>query len=595
MIIASVIGLLAVVAVVGYLVFNDQVTSTLRTSVVNYVNTKLAEALEESTKGKGEVTIGTFDYGFFTQTLEIRELRASYADSTEERGEVVAVYVPKVVAEGISPIDVLWGKGLDVGQIHIDDPTVRYHLWGDSLDVPPPQTAMPGVVPNEPDTSRFELPEVPNVDSLLNDLATGVLPGDISPLDISGITIQYGTFSYNDERPWVRTRSVLDSAFIRISNISLGAEAGVTAHVLSNVEVGAKSVERQFEGHHEVSIKDWKVSVNATDSLVTVAEFRTDPDEGMGVYLSGLSFSLVGQKITIDTFDLSPRISDKEFFKRMKYRGDRIKMSGAGLTFHDIEIDALTRGDSLHVDQVELASLNLDVISTKKAPENPKRKKPKMPYELIKSVPFSLGIDSIVVHDMGIQYSELHHHSTKPAALHWTDMSARVVGLTNDASTQENQPLEISARGTFMDQAEMWATITLPLNVNRHEMRVEGGMKSLDIRKLNTFLPIAENTVIESGYASRANFRFQVNGRRATGFLNPYYKDLKVKLVDEDTKESNLIKGIVSWVANTFVVHGNNMGDDHRQAQIMYTLPRDAAIFQTLWFPLRDGLLKVAK
>ena len=65
--------------------------------------------------------------------------------------------------------------------------------------------------------------------------------------------------------------------------------------------------------------------------------------------------------------------------------------------------------------------------------------------------------------------------------------------------------------------------------------------------------------------------------------------------MDKKTKESSgIFNSIISFVANWIVIKNDNDGEDYKDGVIRYTLPRDAAIMQTIWFPIREGLGKAA-
>jgi hypothetical protein len=114
---------------------------------------------------------------------------------------------------------------------------------------------------------------------------------------------------------------------------------------------------------------------------------------------------------------------------------------------------------------------------------------------------------------------------------------------------------------------------------------------ALDVTQLNSFLPVAENIRIRSGKATSAAFSFVVRGRTCTGTVRPRYTGLKIDKLDAKTKESGgILNSLISFVANTFVLRSNNDGESYRDGTIAYTLPSDAAIMQTIWFPVRAGL-----
>jgi hypothetical protein len=587
---AAAVLLIGATGAVLYATFSKSVSSTIRTAIASYLRTKVNEAVSEATEGKVKVDVLGFSYGFFSGNVSVDSVRVTYTDSTGASGEVLDFSLSGIEATGVYPWDVLNGGGLSLGTITVSRPHLRMHSW-DSAKVEVAAAA-------GPDTALFKLPQVPNVDSLLNALSVGVLPHDISPLRIDGLRIKdvsMDRWLENPDSNNMDLRSHTEGLTIEIDNIALGQGQKRSAKVFSRVSITMKSLERKRPDGGSTFFSGVALELGEKDRSIHVdtAHYNTLKDYSFKV--AGVHFSYAKQEISIDTVALGPTLADADYFATQTYNGDRFRINLGHLKLSRIDLNGLANGEALRVAHVGIGTLRADILSNKRLRDAPSTGRPKMPHELIRSVPFGMEVDSISVASASIIYGERRHNSATPAELRFSHLKVAITGVTNIPSLQEGKPLTISASGTFMEQAPMQATLKLPLNVSRYRLEASGSMGKLDITRLNSFLPIAENMRVEKGLASKASFTFVVDGLKARGNVDPYYTDLKVELLDKKSKKAGLLEGIVSFVANWIVIRNDNpAGEDHVVGTIDYTLPADAAIMQTLWFPIRAGLGKAA-
>lgn len=132
----------------------------------------------------------------------------------------------------------------------------------------------------------------------------------------------------------------------------------------------------------------------------------------------------------------------------------------------------------------------------------------------------------------------------------------------------------------------------IPLTAPMYALDANGSLSGpFDVTSLNSFLPIAENVRIRSGTARSARFAYTVRGRQCTGIVEPFYSDLSVDVVNARTKKKGgFLNAFVSLMANWLVIKNDNEGGEYAPGRIRLTLPKDAAIMQTIWFPIRAGL-----
>lgn len=584
--IGNVVAVIAILVAMGfgiaYLLLNDKVQDTIERSVAAYLKDRVEHDMQDL-DSTISIEIGAFRYGFFTQHLEIDSITILDLDDDTLTGRMMHIVIPNVTCTGVAWWDVLFGDGLSIGTITIDSPVVTH------INRIPETGKNTRPRDKEEDTTQFRLPSLPNVDSVLQVLMIRHLPLKVRPLHIEGIHISDATF-YNRGRD---SLSLYDGSFMGISldveDISMGTMGDrPIGHFMLEVD----SIQRVYADGRFIRAQGMRFDIGEQDTSFVVDTVGYDSPVGNRYYADGVRFSYPGRSIAIDSFRLRPGKSDADFFAAHDRRVDRFEIAGSQLRFVDIDIPALSRGEQLHVRKIAVGHLDLDILSNKVPRPTRRAKPPLMPYQLMRSVPFSMNVDTIQLKRASVSYSEKHPNSSRYATLFWSGVRATISGVSNDPERQRRQSVVVDASGQFMNRARMWLTCTMPMNVDRHELDAVGGMHGMDATVLAGFLTIAENIGLQSGHTDEARFRFSVRGRTSRGTVDVEYHDLKLQMVDRKTKKSTgLFDKVASWLANWLVIRNDNVpGDRYKTGVVDYTLPRDAAIMQTLWFPLRDGL-----
>ncbi len=584
--IAGGVAALVLFAVGAYLLYADKVQQTIREAAVTYLKNRVSEAVHEASAGKVNVNFGEFDYAFFLQELSINDIMITYRSDDSVRQQL-KLTIDALTCSGLSPWDVLNGGGLSLGTIQLLHPVAV-------LDVVDSTGRLTADL-RDRDTSIVRLPQIPNVDSLLDVLAVNALPKDISPLSVDAVEILDVHTTNSQKNDTASMKGVVSGFDLIVRDIYLGSSSQ-RRHLLNDITINIDRWYREYSDGKTVNVEGALVRISGSDTSMSVASARVITDKRDTYAVTGVLFSFSQQRLTIDSCHIGTELSDKEWIVRQKRSGDRFRISASQLALNDIDLNALIAGTMLDVGEVSVGALNVDVLSESFGVPGQNNAKPfLMPHEIIAQIPFVVNIDTINVANTSVLYAEHRHGTPGIGRLRWNKVHASVTGLSTRRDVQSGSPLTIKAQGIFMDQAEMAATMMVPLNVSTYTMHAEGWMKQFDCTRLNSFLPVIEGIKVSSGRSDFASFRFDVKGRACRGIVDPVYQDLAIEIVDKKTKKGSFLTGLVSWAVNWVVVDNDNpRGEDHKVGKIAYTLPKNAAIMQTLWFPIRAGLGEVA-
>ncbi|MDZ4745854.1 MAG: DUF748 domain-containing protein [bacterium] len=605
------LGLFIIAAGIGYWLYAGKIQSIITASANEYIKEVLLRDVANTGDSPISVELGLVDYDFFGRTLAIKDIHVVLGDVKDTNLAYMDIRLPIVHATGVNPWDILFGEGLSFGDIVIDEPTVyrRPGILNVADSITHKETVAKATARGAEldkmagkkvshadsvslDSALVKLPRLPDIDSLVGSLLGALLPRNVKPLYINSVVVKDAAYVLAIAKHENAVGGSLSGLNIQFNSISI-RDSTENYKTVGQSYMSVRQWRRPFDDGDTVNLFGGKVVINETDSSMHIDSVEYLMQKGMRTYASGIHLSFRDRTLAIDSFSVVPTITDAEYFAKTKYRTDRVRAGASTVVLKDIDTRGLVEGTALNAQTLDFKNFHIDVLSNSRAPRL-KGKNPMMPFEIVASIPFQLGIDSIRVANTTIMYGELHKNSNTPATLQFERIGFLVTGLSNDPVVQKRQPVKIFGKGAFQKNGVMDLEITLPLNVTENTLDAKGTLSEMDLKTFNTFLPVAENIRVKKGWVKKASFNLKVRGRKSTGVVLPLYIDFELEVLNKKSKKVGFWEGIASFLANWLKIKNENVpGEDMKEGKINYTIPADAAPLQALWFPVRSGLGKV--
>lgn len=324
--------------------------------------------------------------------------------------------------------------------------------------------------------------------------------------------------------------------------------------------------------------------------------FRRVRSDGLTHVVSD-SLRAVGADSTFTLYGLrfEPTASDAEFFDRLEVREDRIRAVLPRVEARGFDFDRWPR-EGLAARAVQIDSFAIDVLTNRRIPSVEGSGNPWLPHELVRSFDGRLDVDSLIVRG-GIEYRDLPDREvTGAGTITFDDVVGRISGISNTGGAP---PMVVDATLHVLG-APAEIRIELPLDDDRFLMRTQGRVGAIDLTRLNSLTIPLEGLEIQGGRLEGLRFDVTVDGLIAGGTVWAAYRELDVQMVDSRTGEGGLIADVKSFVANTFVLRGDNMPeaadeDGVRPGPVEHVVRAEASFFTRLWAPIRAGLMSVTK
>jgi hypothetical protein len=358
-----------------------------------------------------------------------------------------------------------------------------------------------------------------------------------------------------------------DADFLLISNYNLSAK-----------EIMTDSVQLS----HQVPFKMGSFS-SSVDSVTFRLDEHTIARTGMIAYSSSSNEFIMCNAAIINEKDLVSTSIAK------KLQADIIELS-----FETLRIFGIRADNDLHgllkvsASNLSISGLEMSDFRNKNLPRPADSNKP-MFSGMIDAIPIGLEIDTILIRDAFIQYTELEQGRTHPGSLNLGDMNVRITDLSTIKSRRKSE-FRIDLSCTLNGSGQVMSAITVPYGDDRFIMNLI--IRNLPANSLTTTTEPLMGIDISSGIIHNMNFTMNANEHTANNYLVMQYEDLKITLNDPEMHKTH--QGFISHIANS-AIRTNNLPDQKNYTVASYVTTRNKARgpFNFVWNSIKEGMMQI--
>lgn len=373
------------------------------------------------------------------------------------------------------------------------------------------------------------------------------------PILIDELSIDNATFHIYDSKK--------DSLVLYVENATIE---------IDDIEINREIIKRRLP----VSFDDFEAEADAIF-------VKTSPFEN----LSTSRFKLKNNKATINGIELKTKFSRRALSNSISKERDHfnlkietLKCEGIAFGFNKRNLYVTSREVSIHQPHFEIFrdKLITDDVSTKK-----------MYSEAIRTIPFDLTIDSVLIHDAYIKYTEKVTVDNNGGSIDFSKLYANINNVSNTYKSPNKTTLDIT--GVFMEATPFKVDWAFDVNNKSDSFVFAMDMDKLELSKINAFTEPNLKVKLE-GQTKKIFFTIDGNNIRSTIDLKMDYDDLKISVLSKNGKKENWL---LSTVANLFVSKTSKEEPDHfRAAEADIERDKTKSIFNFIWLNVKQGLLK---
>jgi len=350
------------------------------------------------------------------------------------------------------------------------------------------------------------------------------------------------------------------------------------------------------KGNQPLSFDD----LNAT---ITGIELRAKPNSGMAftmkdytlnaknfIYKTKFYNMSVGQldlnknKIKIDRFAMKPLVSRSQFIRMIPVESDLYDLKINQITAVG-NWDLLSKNKFIHAKNITILSADANIFRSKTPEDDPKEKL--LYSKLLRSMKIPLFVDNLDLKNSFLEYEEDTPTSSGPGKLTFSSMNMNVKNLNSAKMKGKPTQVNIKIDCTFMKTSSLSVKWSFDTADQGDHFYIAGRAAGIPAVAINAFI-VPYLSVSATGTIQEMLFDFKGNSKGIGGTFNLKHQDLKVSILDKESKEK---KGLLSAVANVFIKSDSGK---FPESVIVEEVERDPtkAFFNLFWKGIEDGLKK---
>lgn len=336
--------------------------------------------------------------------------------------------------------------------------------------------------------------------------------------------------------------------------------------------------------------KNIERKINYDDLTILVKDYRMKLGDSLNTFhFDSLRGSVKHSTLVVNGMEFQPRYGREEYNQRKGEETDRIEFYNKEISLRGIDFEKLKEEDKVIARLIVIDSINMVVYRDKTNPvKNNARKL--LIQEQIRNAPIFLRIDSLQLNNTQITYQEKVEEGTEPGHINFINLSASVSNITNDSVLLKSGPsMQAHATTYVMGAGKIDAYFDFPIGNLENSHSLYGTVSPMELNVINPMLSNVAFAEIQSGKLNDMSFEARLNEDNSNGTMEFRYENLKVNILNKDEEESK--KGLVSFLANTFVIKSNNPANgDFREGDMSFSRDKSKSMINYWWKTLLSGI-----
>lgn len=286
---------------------------------------------------------------------------------------------------------------------------------------------------------------------------------------------------------------------------------------------------------------------------------------------------------------LTSRKGPQEYGKVIPYETDLITFTMDSLGFRNLDFAVLLNARSLRAGEARVSGTDIQDFRDKTLKNAPFKNKP-MPARLLRQLPFTVCLDSLVVDDLGVEYNEKADVTEDFGQLRFTHINAVAHGICT-LHPEEKPEMHLVATATVYEKAAVHFDFRTAVFDSSDHFSVKAKIGPLPFKVLNAMTNDLILVRTTGGNIGGLDYTFEADKDKGHGRVDVEYADLKIRIAKRDgTRGKNILK---SFLVNQLIHSKNIRGDGNfRHGDFTVERVKDKQVFNYLWRGLREGMME---
>lgn len=296
------------------------------------------------------------------------------------------------------------------------------------------------------------------------------------------------------------------------------------------------------------------------------------------------ALALSKNKIEVNQFAMTPLVSRAQFIRMIPVESDLYDINVNSISAQG-SWDLFSENKFINATNVTVNSANANIFRSKIPADDPKEKP--LYSKLLRSIKMPMYIGNLNLKNSILEYEEDTPKSSGPGKLTFSNFNMNVKNLNSAKMKGKPTNVQIKIDCMFMRSSPLSVNWGFNTADQGDRFTIAGNLDNIPATALNSFV-VPYLSVSATGAIQQMLFNFKGSPKGIGGTFNIKHKDLKVSILDKNSKEK---KGVLSAVANIFIKSDSGK---FPESVVVEGVERDPtkSFFNMFWKGIEDGLKK---
>lgn len=359
-------------------------------------------------------------------------------------------------------------------------------------------------------------------------------------------------------------------------------------------------VNMQFENIEIDSVTQYDSTrfMYAKNAAITLGKFQwATPDSLYMLSVDSISINAANRTVNMDTIAFIPRESKNSFMAKMPYLKERYTATFDHVSLQAVDWWAFISDEGFSANKMLMGKGKMNIYADRNLPPFPKSKVGNYPHQLLMKLNLPVQLDSVLITDLNLSYEENNPDSKLQGKISFDHIHGYISQINNHPT--HGSLMKIEAACDLMDAGKLDAQFLFDLQKTKTgAFSVKGNLGAMDAKKLDPVTRPLGLFTINDGTIKSLSFDFMGDDHACSGKFTFLYEDLHIEILkkgNEDGKQEK--KGLLSFIANTFILRKANPGNDGEIRTVKASSNRDIhkSFFNLIWKTLLNGFQETVK
>ncbi|MGB3063446.1 hypothetical protein [Sphingobacterium thalpophilum] len=318
------------------------------------------------------------------------------------------------------------------------------------------------------------------------------------------------------------------------------------------------------------------------------------PDGFYKIDFDQLKINSKERNVLLTKVAYQPTLNKAAYYKKKGKGGSYIVFKMDTLQLMDFNFGQLSRDKKVYAQKAVLKNGQLSVYSDKHYKSPATRQIGNAPHMKLMKMSTRLGIDTLVLDNIGISYSEMSDQYSQIGTITFDHTYGTILNVTNDSTKLQKQKLMRANLSTnFMNSGKLLTNFVFDMTSKVGAYTYKGSLGQMDLRLVNKMIRPLLNVEVKSGNLRQIVFDIWANDYRSKGTFKMDYNDLKVNILSETGDDGRREKkGFLSFMVNQVLFNPGNPDLYGKYTVGHINKHRDPthAFFKAMWQSLLMGI-----